>query len=60
MKEKAFDCVRMKAEIQQKLQEELAGLSPEEVENVAIQRISNDPPMGRLWREARRCSLRAR
>lgn len=55
MKEKQFDCVKMKREIQQRLQQELAGLSALEAERVALERILSDPALARLWKNAKRC-----
>lgn len=48
MKEKAFDCVRMKSEIQQRILEEIAGLSPEEQREKAVQAIESDPILRRF------------
>lgn len=54
MKQKAFDCVKMKWEIQRRLQERLAGLSPAEAERVALDQILSDLAFAKLWEEARR------
>lgn len=54
MKHKEFDCVKMKSEIQERLQARLAGLSPTEAERAALEQILADPAMAKLWKEARR------
>jgi hypothetical protein len=54
MRKKEFDCVQMKHDIQQRLLEEMAGLSLEERRRRMEERIAANPILGRLWREARR------
>jgi hypothetical protein len=53
-KRKSFDCVKMKRDIQEKLQKRLRGLSPTEAEEFAVERIGRDPRLARVWREAKR------
>jgi len=50
MKEKSFDCVRMKHEIQQRIREEIAGLSREERRRRTEEAILADPVLGPIWR----------
>ena len=54
MKDKKFDCVRMKHEIQQEILREMESLSPEEQQRKTEQDIQSDPVLGRLWRHATR------
>jgi hypothetical protein len=44
--EKAFDCVEMKAEIQQRLLREVAELGEEEARRRRAERLSRDPILG--------------
>ncbi len=53
-KEKEFDCVKMKREIQRRLQKQLAGLSAAEAERFSLERILSDPALAKMWREAKR------
>jgi len=53
MKEKQFDCVKMKHEIQARLLKEMAGLSLEERQKRTEDRIQANPILARLWRQAR-------
>ncbi len=54
MKDKGFDCVKMKNGIQQKLLEEMEGLSPEEWRERADARVLADPILGPFWKRARK------
>ena len=56
MKSKRFDCVKMKHEIQQRILDEVAGLSPQEQRQKLEKDILSDPVLGPLWRRARRVS----
>lgn len=59
---KTFDCVRMKAEIQQALAERFKGLAPEEAAAAQRDLIDHDPVMGEFCRripEARTRATRA-
>lgn len=60
MKDKQFDCVRMKHEIQQEILREMQSLSPEEQQRRTAQEIESDPVLGRLWRRARRIETAGR
>jgi len=51
---KEFDCVRMKHEIQQRILQEMRGLSPEERRQKMEEDIQADPVIGPIWRGARR------
>jgi len=50
---KKFDCVQMKWEIQQKLRKEYEGLTLEERNRLAEQKINNDPILGPWWRKVK-------
>ena len=54
MKDKAFDCVRMKHEIQKQLQDEFKGLSKEERRRRTESLILSDPILARIWKNAPR------
>jgi len=54
-----FDCVRMKEEIQRRIIEEVADLSPQERREKLVRDILSDPVLGSLWREAPRVDQRA-
>ena len=53
MKKKAFDCVQMKWDIQQKEAAEFAGVSEEEKRRILDQRIANNPILGPFLRRVR-------
>ncbi len=46
MKNKTFDCVQMKWDIQRKQREELAGMSEADKRRVLMDRIQADPILG--------------
>ncbi len=46
MKNKRFDCVRMKWDIQRKQREELAGMSEADQRRIQAERIQADPILG--------------
>ena len=48
--EKAFDCVEMKAEIQERLLREVAELGEEEAQRRRAERLSRDPILGSFLR----------
>jgi len=50
MKEKSFDCVQMKHEIQQRIREEMEGLSREEQRRRTEEAILADPVLAQIWR----------
>ena len=54
-----FDCVKMKQEIQQRIIEEVADLSPQEQREKMVRDILSDPVLGPLWRQARRVGRQA-
>jgi hypothetical protein len=62
MKEqKTFDCVEMKAKIQEQLRQEAIGMSEEEARKAQWERALSDPIIGPLLRKlAERGSVRAR
>lgn len=60
MREKGFDCVRMKDEIQQKILQEMAGLSPEDWRNKTEEHILADPILGPFWRRAKQIGTTGR
>lgn len=47
---KSFDCVQMKWEIQQRLDRELAGLTPEQAREEQRRRIEEDPALDAFLR----------
>ncbi len=54
MKEKKFDCVRMKNEIQEKLLKEIEGLSLEERRERFEREVLSDTILGPLWLNSRK------
>ncbi len=52
MKEKSFDCVQMKHEIQQRILKEFAGLTPEQQRQKTQDIIQSDPALARFWKSA--------
>ncbi len=48
--EKTFDCVEMKAEIQERLLREVAELGEEEAQRRRAERLSRDPILGSFLR----------
>ncbi|MDP8240395.1 MAG: hypothetical protein P9X24_14995 [Candidatus Hatepunaea meridiana] len=59
MKQKTFDCVKMKWEIQQNLMREMKDLSPEAKREYTINKITSNPLLSRIWnlRKHRRASV---
>lgn len=53
-KNKNFDCVRMKWEIQQKILAETEGKSPEEVRSLRREQIEQDPLLGPFLKKLRK------
>jgi len=49
--EKTFDCVEMKAEIQERLLREVAELGEEEAQRRRVNRLSQDPILGAFLRK---------
>ena len=54
MKQKTFDCVQMKHEIQQRILRETQGLSTQQKRRRTEQAIAADPILGPIWRNVRR------
>lgn len=52
-KNKKFDCVQMKWEIQKKIEEEFKGLTFEQRRQKTHEIIMADPILARMWREAK-------
>ena len=57
MRKKAFDCVAMKHEIQERQRKILKGLSPAEESRLVQAEILKDVALARLWKAARRTAL---
>ena len=55
-KEKKFDCVRMKDEIQAKLLKEYDGLSDDEIHELRRKKIEADPVLGPIYKQRRTAS----
>ncbi len=53
MKKKNFDCVKMKRDIQERILQEIQGLSREERLELLEKKILDDPILAKLWRCAR-------
>jgi hypothetical protein len=53
MKNKTFDCVQMKHEIQRKMIKEYQGVPDEERWSLMEQKILADPVLGPFWKNAR-------
>jgi len=53
VKQKTFDCVRMKWEIQEKQRTEFAGLSSEDRRRIQAERAATDPILGPFLRRVR-------
>ncbi|NUN98891.1 MAG: hypothetical protein HUU16_22290 [Candidatus Omnitrophica bacterium] len=55
MPEKAFDCVKLKSQLQLHLADEWAGLTDEEIrQRVSDHLARSEDPVSRWWREALR------
>lgn len=52
-KEKRFDCVQMKWDIQQKIQKEFSNVSDEEANKIQMKRIWNSPILGSFLKKVR-------
>jgi len=46
MKNKKFDCVKMKWEIQKEIAEEFSGISDEQAHKIQMENIKNNPLLG--------------
>ncbi len=49
-KEKEFDCVKMKHDIQDKILQDMKNYTPEEWRRLRQERILSDPLLGPMWR----------
>ena len=61
MKNKKFDCVRMKWDIQKQIAKESSGISDNEAHRIRMDQVMKDPILGPFWkriRSARRVSPR--
>ncbi len=54
MKNKRFDCVQMKWDIQRRLEEEMPGVPEAEKRRLQMERVAKDPLLGRFVSQARR------
>lgn len=54
VREKKFDCVKMKRDIQEQHLRERGEVTPEEWRKMRAERILADPVLGPVWRRARR------
>jgi len=52
-KNKKFDCVRMKWDIQQKIQKEYAGLSDQEAHRIQMEKVMQNPILGPFLKRVR-------
>jgi len=56
MKNKKFDCVRMKRDIQQQISKEFAGLSDEETHKIQISKVMQNALLGPFYTKV--CSVK--
>ncbi len=49
-KNKKFDCVKMKWEIQQQIRQEFAGVPEDQAREVQMRQVAEDPILGPLYR----------
>ncbi len=54
MKDKTFDCVKLKNDIQQELLDEMRTLSPDEWNEATAKVISSNPILASIWKQARK------
>ena len=50
MKNKTFDCVQMKWEVQQQIRKEFAGIPEDQAREIQIRQVAEDPILGPLYR----------
>ena len=50
MKNKKFDCVKMKWEIQQEIRKEFAGIPEAQAHEIQMRRVADDPILGPLYK----------
>jgi hypothetical protein len=53
MKDKKFDCVKMKWDIQRQIAEEFASVSDEEAHRIQMDRVIKDPILGPFCKKIR-------
>ncbi|MBC8204987.1 hypothetical protein ISS30_10495 [bacterium] len=58
MKDKRFDCVQMKWDIQKRLLREMKGLSPDEEDDFTRKKILSNPVLSKIWLRADKSSQR--
>lgn len=56
MKNKKFDCVRMKRDIQEQMAREFSGVSDEQAHKVQMTRVLQSPTLGVFYKKV--CSLK--
>lgn len=56
MKNKKFDCVRMKWDIQRQISKEFAGLSDEETHKIQMSKVMKNPILGPFCKKV--CSVK--
>ena len=49
MKNKKFDCVQMKWDIQQQMRKEFAGVPEDQARDIQMRRVAKDPILGPLY-----------
>ena len=54
MKDKRFDCVQMKWDIQQNLLRQMKGLSVEEEDDFTMKKIISHPALSKIWLRAQK------
>lgn len=52
-KNKKFDCVKMKWDIQRQILKEFAGVSDEEAHRIQMAEVMEDPILGPFWQRVR-------
>ena len=52
-KNKKFDCVKMKWDIQQQISKEFSGISDEEAHKIQMSKVMQDPILGPFCKEVR-------
>ena len=57
MKNKKFDCVKMKRQIQQKLQKEYAGTNDDQAHKSQMEKVHKNPVLGNFIRKIKTIDL---
>ena len=52
-KNKKFDCVQMKWDVQKQIAEEFSGVSDEQAHKIQMAEVMKDPILGPFWRKVR-------